>query len=54
MKGTIEMRQQVMDLIDEQTLPGKMNPEEAIAHLEELSADIDGRIMALKEENELE
>lgn len=54
MKGTAEMRQQVMEVVDEQTRPEKMSPEEALEHLEELSADIDGRTMALKEANGLE
>lgn len=54
MKGAIEMRQRILDLVDEDTKPEKMSPREAIEHLEELSSDIDARIDALKAENDLE
>jgi hypothetical protein len=44
-------RDRIMDLVDHET--GEMTPQEAIEFLEELSADIDGRIEALKEENDM-
>jgi hypothetical protein len=44
-------RKLILDMIDESTEPNKMGPAEAVAFLEELSTDIDGRIEGLKEEN---
>jgi hypothetical protein len=43
---------QILDDIDEATVPDKMSWREAIEFLEELSADLDGRIETLREENE--
>ena len=51
---TTRMRHYIMESVDEATAPGKMTPQEAIEFLQELSADVDGRIEALKDENDLE
>jgi hypothetical protein len=42
----------ILDDIDDLTTQDKMDYQEAIEFLEELSADIDGRIETLREENE--
>jgi hypothetical protein len=44
-------RNQIMDMVDTHTQG--MAPEQAIEFLDELGADIDGRIEALRDENEL-
>ena len=46
-------RSQIMQAVDTCTHPDKMTPGEAIEFLDELGADIEGRIEALKEENDL-
>ena len=45
-------REQVLNKIDDITAPAVMGWKEAKTFLEELAADIDARIEALKEENE--
>lgn len=45
-------REAILEQIDRATAPGKMTWTEAKEFLEELATDIDGRIEALKEENE--
>ncbi len=51
-KNNDSKRYAILDEIDEATNQHVMDYEEAIEFLEELSADIDGRIEALREENE--
>lgn len=51
-KTTDSTHQDILDLIDSATHPDNMGYTEAVSFLEELSADIDGRIDALNEENE--
>jgi len=53
MQGTAGMRKRITDLIDDDTHPEQMEPQEAIAYLEELTADLNDRIEALKKENDL-
>lgn len=48
-----EKRSAILKQIDRATAPEAMTPQEAVEFLEELSADLDGRIDALKEENDL-
>jgi hypothetical protein len=45
-------REAILEQIDQATEPGKMRWRAAKEFLEELVTDIDGRIEALKEENE--
>jgi hypothetical protein len=45
-------REQILDDIDDATVPDKMSWQEAIQFLEELSSDLAGRIETLREENE--
>lgn len=45
-------REQILDEIDRATAPDVMDWREALEFLEELSTDLDGRIEALREENE--
>jgi ABC-type Na+ transport system ATPase subunit NatA len=49
-----QKRIQILDTIDDATSLDKMTAREAIEFLGELNADIEGRIEALYEENELE
>ena len=44
-------RELILRLIDETTEPSKMHPTEAIAFLEVLHGDIEGRIDGLRDEN---
>lgn len=43
-------RERIMGEVDTAIAPGKMTKQEAVEWLEELTSDIDGRIMALQEE----
>lgn len=47
-------REQILNEIDRATAPDVMGWREALQFLEELSADLDGRIEALREENKEE
>jgi hypothetical protein len=47
-----DSHEEIMDLIDEATVPNKMSWREAIQFLEELTSEIGGRIETLREENE--
>lgn len=47
-----EKRSEILEEIDSATAPGKMTWQEAKGFLEELVTDLEGRIEALKEENE--
>jgi malate synthase len=44
-------RELILRLIDETTEPDKMDPSQAVAFLQELHADIEGRIEGLRDEN---
>lgn len=46
-------REMILQNIDDATHPDKMSSTDAIDFLEELSADLDGRIDALRDENDL-
>lgn len=45
-----EARREVIDLLDRLTEPSQMSKQEALDTLEELSADLEGRVEALKNE----
>ena len=46
-------KQQVWDIIERVSAPEKMSPAKAIEFLEEIGADIDAQVDALRDENDL-
>ncbi len=48
-----QIRSEIVERIDEATAPERFTPESALEFLGELTADLEGRMQALREENDL-